>query len=259
MTENQVTIFKSPHDKEHPYVMVSREMAQDKNLSLKAKGLLLYLLSLPGDWQIYHSALMEAVSCGESCLNSALDELIEKGYARRERKRTSKGTYSPYKYEISELKRFLPNGIIQAGLSRPDNQDLQKKNNKTKEEGTFLPLLHPIFSQIPGITPEQQKTILDSYPLERIQETIDYVKSKPRQNEASYFMKMILIERKKENPDKDKILEFLKEKETQFKVKIVIFKSHCVLPEGEKVYFDLKGKEFRKRVSDFLAENFQSC
>lgn len=119
-------IFRSPHDRENPYAQISREMLRDRDLSLKAKGLLSYLLSLKDDWKIYHSQLMHALNIGESCLTSTMQELIDKGYAKRERSRNEKGMYTPYRYEISEFKRFLPNGKIQPGSSSPENQDLRK-------------------------------------------------------------------------------------------------------------------------------------
>src|SRR6478736_9249513 len=105
-------------------------MLQDRDLSLKAKGLLSYLLSLPDNWKIYHSQLMHAVNCGETCLRSTMEELIEKGYAKRHRDRNSKGYYTPYRYEISELKIFIPNDVSAPGFSGLDNVALHKKEEQ---------------------------------------------------------------------------------------------------------------------------------
>ena len=44
--------------------MINKEMAQDKTLSWKARGLLLYLLSLPDDWNIYESELIKHATDG---------------------------------------------------------------------------------------------------------------------------------------------------------------------------------------------------
>lgn len=126
--ENQPTITRSPHDRLHPFCQISNEMLHDRSISPKAKGILSYLLSLKDDWEIYHSHLMYALNCGETYLNSGLEELISAGYARRERKRNSKGHFTRYAYEISEFKRFLPNAENQPGLSSLDNTVLQRKN-----------------------------------------------------------------------------------------------------------------------------------
>jgi hypothetical protein len=132
--DSEVCFFRSLHDGLNPYAQISRAMLHDKDLSLKAKGLLSYLLSLPGDWKIYHSQLMHALNCGESCLNSGFEELIEAGYAKRERSRSNKGTFNPYRYEISEFKKFQPDRIIQPGLSSPENPVIQKKEEHKEKQ-----------------------------------------------------------------------------------------------------------------------------
>src|SRR6202044_555366 len=91
----QPTIRRSKHDKKNPYAMISREMLHDKSISPAAKGVLAYLLSLPDDWQIYHSQLQGALGIGECALNTIFDELIAAGYVKRERPK-SKGRFLPY-------------------------------------------------------------------------------------------------------------------------------------------------------------------
>ena len=108
------TIERCPHDRQNPYVMISREMAQDKSISPKAKGVLLYLFSLPPNWKIYHSQLQDALGVGEEYINSTMHELIEAGYAERTRERIN-GQYQPYKYIIREFKKFPPNREIPSG------------------------------------------------------------------------------------------------------------------------------------------------
>ena len=131
--------------------MVSRAMAQDKSISPKAKGVLLYLLSLPSDWQIYHSQLQKALDIGEDYLNSAFDELLKAGYAERFREKV-KGVYQPYRYKIREFKKLVPNGenppgkpaheetppqgsFNQTGLASPENPGIQS-NDPTKKTAT---------------------------------------------------------------------------------------------------------------------------
>lgn len=120
------------HDKDHPYVMISREMAQDKSISPKAKGVLLYLLSLPKDWKIYHSQLQKGLGVGEDYINSSMEELINSGYASRSRERV-KGVFQPYKYKISEFKKFPPNLENRPGSAGPENPGLQKTEIQSKD------------------------------------------------------------------------------------------------------------------------------
>jgi hypothetical protein len=132
-TQNESTFERCPHDKQNPYVMISREMAQDKSISPKARGVLLYLLSLPSDWKIYHSQLQDGLGVGESYVNSAMDEIVKNGYADRSRQRV-KGVFQPYKYIIREVKKCLPNGENQAGFSRPENPGLQSKHSSKQNK-----------------------------------------------------------------------------------------------------------------------------
>lgn len=125
---NNSTITRSKHDKENPYVMILREIFEDKEISPKAKGVLGYLLSRPDHWTFYHHQLQEALNVGETYLNSAIEELINAGYARRSRAR-DKGKFDNYHYEISEKKRFKsPDGIFRPGFSGPENQDLSNND-----------------------------------------------------------------------------------------------------------------------------------
>lgn len=143
LEEPSISITRSPHDQKNPYCMISRYMLQDRNLSPKGKGILAYLLSLPNDWKFYHCQLMEALNIGEKCLNSGLEELIQAGYARRERIRDSKGKFTSYTYEISEFKKFLPDSIIQPGLSSLEKEALHNtyytKELKQQQEPSAPP------------------------------------------------------------------------------------------------------------------------
>lgn len=130
---NDSTFERCEHDRENPYVMISREMAQDKSISPKAKGVLLYLLSLPKDWKIYHSQLQDGLGVGEDYINSAMDELIANGYAERTRERV-KGIFQPYKYKIREFKKCSPNLKNQPGLAGPVNPGLQSKDILNKKD-----------------------------------------------------------------------------------------------------------------------------
>lgn len=128
---NESIFERCEHDRENPYVMISREMAQDKSISPKAKGVLLYLLSLPKNWRIYHSQLQDGLGVGEDYINSAMDELIANGYADRTRERV-KGIFQPYKYKIREFKKFNPNGKNQPGLTGPVNPGLQNRDKESR-------------------------------------------------------------------------------------------------------------------------------
>lgn len=123
--EKESTFQRCPHDRKNPYAQINRGLLHDKSISLRAKGLLCYLLSLPENWKIYHSQLQEALNEGERCITSAMDELIKAGYAERYRDRLN-GQYQPYHYTIREFKKCLPNDNFAPG-----------ENSKNKYQTTF--------------------------------------------------------------------------------------------------------------------------
>lgn len=120
-------------DKNNPYVMVNKTPIHDPNLSWKSKGILVYLLSLPDDWQIYETELEKHASDGLSSLKSGIKELIEKGYVERNRIRNSKGHFVGYEYCVYEVPtemRKSNDGKSNNGESPTTNNDLSNKDYK---------------------------------------------------------------------------------------------------------------------------------
>ena len=73
--------------KKTDYTVISNVFLRDEKLSLKSKGLLAYVLSLPNDWVLYVTELSNHHKDGTSAIYSAFKELIEHGYVRRKRER----------------------------------------------------------------------------------------------------------------------------------------------------------------------------
>jgi DnaD/phage-associated family protein len=94
------TIFRIK--KEDNYTVVNNYCLRDNRLSWKAKGLLVYLLSLPDDWQIYQDELIQHSTDGISSTSSGIRELMEYGYIKRERRRNEQGHLKGYIYTVYE-------------------------------------------------------------------------------------------------------------------------------------------------------------
>lgn len=62
------------------YTSIANGFARDKRLSLKARGLALYLLSHKEGWRITTSSLAKECGCGERQVRTALIELETYGY-----------------------------------------------------------------------------------------------------------------------------------------------------------------------------------
>lgn len=66
--------------REDKFVTIPNELARDNSLSLKARGLITYLLSMADDWVIYKSKLHTQVKDGREGVNKAFNELVAAGY-----------------------------------------------------------------------------------------------------------------------------------------------------------------------------------
>lgn len=136
------------------FVMVHKDFIHDSNLSWKAKGILLYLLSRPDDWQVYETEIVKHSSDGLSGLKSGIKELEEVGYIQRNRKRDDKGRLKEYEYLVYEQPnhiRFSNIGKTNVGNSyigktnvgephttnnNSTNNDLTNNNNTNNDSNT---------------------------------------------------------------------------------------------------------------------------
>ncbi len=89
------------------YTVMANHHLRDKQLSLKAKGLLSLLLSLPDTWE--HSVAGYAAICrdGVDGITTAIKELEAKGYIIRTRLRNEKGHFRDTEYTIFELPQIM--------------------------------------------------------------------------------------------------------------------------------------------------------
>ena len=84
------------------FTIMSNHHFKEKKMSLKAKGLLSLMLSLPEDWNYSISGLVTLSKDGKDSVMSALGELETFGYLERTRMINSKGQFSGIEYNIFE-------------------------------------------------------------------------------------------------------------------------------------------------------------
>lgn len=135
-----------------PYTVIGNAAAQDAELSWKAKGLLIYLLSLPKNWNIRISELANHATDGYDSTKRAMDELLKSGYIKRgPRVRKPDGKLGDYVYLLSGVRDEMPDlekpnvdfpsqGKPSQGKPSQENRQLQNKeltketNNKRNTE-----------------------------------------------------------------------------------------------------------------------------
>lgn len=84
------------------FTVMSNHHLRNSNLSLKAKGLMSLMLSLPPEWDYSVGGLAAICKEGATAVRSALKELEENCYLIRERKNSEKG-YFVYEYTLYEI------------------------------------------------------------------------------------------------------------------------------------------------------------
>lgn len=87
---------------------MSNHHLRNKTLSLKAKGLLSYMLSLPEDWDYSIKGLAANSGDGVAAVRSALQELEEAAYLIRRQGRGVNGVFAGYEYLVFEIPQEAP-------------------------------------------------------------------------------------------------------------------------------------------------------
>lgn len=89
-------------NKNKNFTVMSDFHFREKNMTLKAKGLLSLMLSLPDDWNYSISGLVTLSKDGKDSVISALAELEEFGYLVRKQQFNEKGQFNGVEYHIYE-------------------------------------------------------------------------------------------------------------------------------------------------------------
>ena len=111
------------------YTVMSNHHLRNANLSLKAKGLLSMMLSLPEDWNYTTRGLAKICKEGVDAIGAALRELEAAGYIVRHKLRDRQGRISDTEYVIYE----------QPQLRKPDTDSPDTENPYMDKPDTEKP------------------------------------------------------------------------------------------------------------------------
>ena len=95
-------------NKTRDYTVMSNHHLKDTGLTLKSKGLLSMMLSLPEEWNYTTRGLAAICKEGVDCIGTALKELERAGYIQRNRIRNDKGKIVDTEYVIFEKPQVKP-------------------------------------------------------------------------------------------------------------------------------------------------------
>ena len=190
-------------EKNSGYTVMSNHHLRNRALSLKAKGLLSQMLSLPEDWDYTLQGLARINRESIDAIRQAIRELEQAGYIQRSRERDEKGRLRGADYVIFELPQPVP-ASVSPTLENPTlenptqenptlenpmqlNKDIQKTDLPKKEKSNTdlsstdsIPIhsLNPLPYDGEAATPPERKRkeATDAYSVyeEIIKDNIEY-------------------------------------------------------------------------------------
>ena len=109
------------------YTVMSNHHLRDKALSLKSKGLLSMMLSLPEDWNYTTRGLAKICKEGVDAIGGALRELEAAGYIVRHQLRDRQGRISDTEYVIYEQPQPKAPDTPQPDTASPESSPSPKR------------------------------------------------------------------------------------------------------------------------------------
>lgn len=124
-------------EKNKGYTVMSNHHLRNKEISLKSKGLLSQMLSLPEDWDYTLSGLACINKESVDAIRTAVIELEKAGYVKREQKRNPQGGFAEIIYTIYEQpvldSPILENPISDNPMSEEPISENPRQINKDKQ------------------------------------------------------------------------------------------------------------------------------
>ena len=165
------------------YTVMSNHHLRNANLSLKAKGLLSMMLSLPEDWNYTTRGLAKICKEGVDAIGAALRELEAAGYIVRHKLRDRQGRISDTEYVIYEQPQPKNPDTPQPDMASPDTEnpdmvkpdtekpaELNTKRSNIQKSNTHLSNTHSFVLSTPEL--EGMKDVYEKR--EEIREQIEY-------------------------------------------------------------------------------------
>jgi hypothetical protein len=119
------------------YTVISNDVFYDSTLSMKAKGLLCQMLSLPDNWQFSIEGLTNLVKDGKEAVRNAVLELESAGYVRREEVRVD-GRYTSIEYFVHDYIPETSNPMSEEPMSEnPTSVNPMSKNRPQLNTNTL--------------------------------------------------------------------------------------------------------------------------
>lgn len=174
-------------EKNHSYTVMANHHLRDERLSLKSKGLLSLILSLPDDWRISIEGMTQFSSDGKDAIRSAIRELTDAGYITRAQTHSEAGTFSGYDYIVHETPAASPSSGFPT-MEKPTTENPTTENptlRNTERLSTILPPIVPHEGDVGDDNPSVSGAAADSSLCTREPEREEKPKRKRRRSTKS--------------------------------------------------------------------------
>ena len=133
-------------EKNHSYTVMANHHLRDERLSLKSKGLLSLILSLPDDWRISIEGMTQFSADGKDAIRSAIRELTDAGYITRAQTHSEAGTFSGYDYIVHETPAASPSSGFPT-MEKPTTENPTTENPTLRNTERLSTNILPVVPQ----------------------------------------------------------------------------------------------------------------
>jgi hypothetical protein len=154
---NSSKIIRSVNTSKNNFTPISNHLLKDKRITLEARGLVSFILSLPENWTIYKGWVQKELGLGRYQFDRIWKECTDVGYIKTNKWKTKDGKFQYY-HEVTD--NLVVDGLSVVGKSDVGLSDDGKPNTiiKKEEENIDEQKIYELNKQVSTST---RKTFID--------------------------------------------------------------------------------------------------
>jgi uncharacterized phage protein (TIGR02220 family) len=260
-------------ERKRPFVVVDKQFVNRKDLSWKAKGILLYLMSLPENWKLSMEDLKNRATDGAAALRTGIKELEEKKYFKKISIRDHKGKIIKWEYIFDEIPIEDEQEVLENENSEETSSEKEIDNDNPDCENRNVDYPECDYPDVEN--QHVENPLVDNRRLQNNKYTEqEYIQSNNNTNDIVELFDVNEKKREKTNEIIDEIIDYLNKKvDSNFrsstsKTRIMIkslLKDGFELNDFKKVidkkteeWLNTKMQKYLRPITLFRASNFEN-